>query len=94
MLGCVYTMPTNTNSEYDPEDPSLPGMSLREYIETSGISYSEFARRVPCSTSYPRMIAKNEAWPSFKMAKRIEALTDGIVPRTRWYPPEDHNNAG
>lgn len=80
-----------TDSNYNPDDPSLPGMSLREYCEVAGMSFSEFARRVPCSTSYPRMIAKGEAWPSYKMAKRIEALTDGIVPRTRWYPPEDRD---
>lgn len=72
--------------DYDPEDGNLPGLSLREYCDASGLSYSAFARKVPCSTSYPRMIATGVAWPSYTMACRIEQLTDKHVPRTRWYP--------
>ncbi len=78
---------------YDPDDPLLPGISLAEYCKAAGISYSEFARRLPCSVAYPRMIATGKAWPSYSMATRIERMTDRHVPRTRWYPPEDKNNA-
>lgn len=85
-LGRVYNMPAPLN--YDPDDPSLPGMSLRDFCEAAEMSYSRFARDVPCSPSYPRMIATGQAWPGYSMAKRIEELTRGAVPRTRWYPPE------
>lgn len=63
------------------------GLSLETWLKTIEMSYSEFARLVPCHVSYPRMIAKGTAWPSYKMAKRIEEITDGAVPRIRWYPP-------
>lgn len=74
--------------EYDPDDATLPGMSLREYCEASGMTYSAFARKVPCSVSYPRMVAKGLAWPSYSMACRFESITDGMVSRERWYPPQ------
>lgn len=64
----------------------LPGMGLKEYIEISGMSYSAFARLIPCAVSYPRLLAEGYARPSFEMAVRIEQLTGGCVPRTRWYP--------
>ncbi len=62
------------------------GLSLTEYLEATGETYSAFARRVPCSISYPRLLAHGLARPSYEMACRIEELTDGCVPRTRWYP--------
>ena len=62
------------------------GLTLAEYLEATEETYSAFARRVPCSISYPRLLALGLARPSYEMAVRIEALTDGMVPRTQWYP--------
>lgn len=70
----------------DEDEASLPGMSLQDYLEATETSYSAFARLVPCSIGYPRMLAQGIAWPSYKMACRIEKVTNGAVPRTRWYP--------
>jgi len=69
------------------QEPELPGMSLQQWLEVTEMSYAAFARLVPCSIGYPRMIAQGIANPSYPMACRIEALTGGAVPRTRWYPP-------
>lgn len=76
----------------DTDDASLPGMSLQDYLEATETSYSAFARQVPCSIGYPRMIAQGLAKPSYAMACRIERITNGAVPRTRWYPPGDENH--
>lgn len=65
------------------------GMSLQEWKDLQGISWSAFARLVPCSHPYPRMIASGQVRPSYAMAVRIEAITNGAVPRSQWYPPED-----
>lgn len=72
---------------HDPQTDTLPGLSLQEWLEASEVSYSAFSRLVPCSISYPRLIAKGLARPSYEMACRIETLTHGTVPRERWYPP-------
>lgn len=69
--------------------PALPGMGLKEYLEISGLSYSAFARLIPCAVSYPRLLAEGLARPSYEMAVRIENLTGGCVPRVRWYPAGD-----
>lgn len=61
-------------------------MSLAEYIETTGISLTDFSKLIPCSYSYPGMIIKGKATPSYRMAARIEQITGGLVPRTNWYP--------
>ena len=61
-------------------------VTLKEYIDASNLSYEGFAQLVPCSPTYPWMIANGKANPGFKMACRIEALTGGVVPRTNWYP--------
>lgn len=61
-------------------------MTLKDYIEQSNLSYEGFAQLVPCSPTYPWMIANGKANPGFRMACRIEALTGGQVPATNWYP--------
>ena len=60
-------------------------MSLVEYLETTGISKTDFSKLIPCSYSYPGMIIKGTR-PSYDMAVRIESVTSGLVPRTNWYP--------
>jgi len=66
--------------------PSPKGLTLQEWLDASELSYSAFARSVPCSTSYPRLLAHGLARPSYEMATRIEELSGGLVPRTNWYP--------
>jgi len=63
-------------------------MTLKEYIEASNLTYEAFAQLIPCSSTYPWMIAHGRANPGFRMACRIEAVTGGIVSRTNWYPSE------
>lgn len=60
-------------------------MNLLEWKQEQGISFSEIARRIPCSQPYPGMIAKGKR-PSWKMATRIQEITGGAVSRTNWYP--------
>lgn len=74
------------------QEPDLPGMSLQQWLEAVEMSYAAFAREVPCSIGYPRMIAQGLARPSYEMACRIEKITGGAVPRTRWYPTGDQTS--
>lgn len=62
-------------------------MSLEEYVHTMGMTLTEFSKLIPCSYSYPGMVIKGKARPSYEMAVRIESVTGGLVPRTNWYPP-------
>ncbi len=66
-------------------------MTLEEYLTSSEMTKSDFAKMVPCSYSLPGMWIKGKANPSYKMACRIENVTKGLVPRTNWYPapPKD-----
>lgn len=64
------------------------GLSLQEWLDATETSYSAFSRMVPCSVGYPRQLALGLATPSYKLACRIEQVTGGMVPRSRWYPPE------
>lgn len=63
------------------------GLILEAWLAAVQMSYSAFAREVPCSTSYPRLLAQGHARPSYEMAQRIEDLTNGTVTRELWYPP-------
>jgi hypothetical protein len=77
---------TPMGSNPDAQGEALPGLSLAEWLEASEMSYSAFSRLVPCAVAYPRKIALGLARPSYELACRIEQVTDGMVPRTRWYP--------
>ena len=87
----VYT-PIYINKEImecvhmDTQQPA-PGAALKEWLELSNLSASAFSRLVPCSVSLPGQWARGDARPSYEMACRVEQLTDGMVPRTLWYPP-------
>lgn len=74
-------------SDKDGQGDRLPGMSLAEWLRASELSYSAFSRMLPCAVAYPRKLALGLARPSYELACRIEQVTDGAVPRTRWYPP-------
>lgn len=86
-------MPVNTDNtiskgtDMHSTDEPAPGEALKEWLELSGMSASAFSRLVPCSVSLPGQWARGDARPSYEMARRIEHLTDNMVPRTLWYPP-------
>lgn len=63
------------------------GRAFGQWLEATGMSASAFARQVPCSVNYPGMWSRGVARPSYRMARRIEELTYGLVPTTNWYPP-------
>lgn len=70
----------------DANEPT-PGEVLKEWLELSGTSASAFSRLIPCSVSLPGQWVRGDANPSYRMSCRIEQITDGMVPRTLWYPP-------
>ena len=61
-------------------------MTLDEWKQVSGLTYTAIATLIPCSKPYPGMIAKGKVRPSWKMACRIEEISSGQVSRTIWYP--------
>ena len=68
-------------------------MTLPEYIRVAQdngkeVTYASIARDIPCHFSYIGKIASGRKMPSYTMARRIEQVTDGAVPRTNWYPNE------
>lgn len=64
-------------------------LTLKEWCELSGLTLTDLSELLPCSQPYPGMIDSGKAHPSFKMACRIEQVTNGLCPRSRWYPSED-----
>lgn len=86
----VYTDLTSQKAYFkvkNMDETDLPGLSLQEWLEASEMTYTAFARLVPCAPSYPRLLAQGLARPSYAMACRIERVTGGAVPRDRWFPP-------
>lgn len=83
-------------SEDQPNGEGSPGLTLQQWLELAGMSYSAFSRLLPVSTRYPRMIARGLARPSYELACRIEQVTEGQVLRTQWYPappPQDNKQS-
>lgn len=69
-------------------------MTLKEYIQMSQragkkVSIRSLAREIPCDPSYVAKIARDEKFPSYLMARRIENVTNGLVPKTNWYPQDE-----
>lgn len=81
-------MPYNP-PKHDPNDSRLPGMPLQEWMDRNGVNSKMLAEMIPCAANYPGLIAKGVQQPSYKMACRIEEITSGEVPRTRYYPSQD-----
>lgn len=69
-------------------------MSLADWCKLTDYPYSALAKEVPCSQPYIGMIAKGKAHPSFKMALRLEKLTNGMVSRENWYPNNEDELIG
>lgn len=63
-------------------------MTIKEYVAAKNITYSDLASLVPCTPQFISMLANDKANPSFRMAKRIEEITDGLVKKENWYPNE------
>ena len=68
---------------------SRGAISLQEYLSTHGMTSQAFALLVPCSETYPWMLAHGKANPGRKMAKRIEQVTNNQVNRHSWELEED-----
>lgn len=64
-------------------------MTLKEWADLSGLTWTDIALLVGCSTPYPGMVARGKAFPSWKMAKRFEEISNGLVPKTNWYPDNE-----
>ena len=62
-------------------------MTLQEYRNLFGVSYSHIARKCEVSMAAISQIATGKLNPSFDLAVLIETATAGNVPRDNWYPP-------
>jgi len=61
-------------------------MDLQSWLLSAEMTHAEFATRIPCSRSTITHIATGRSNPSYRMAARIEELTQGRVPKSYWYP--------
>jgi len=68
--------------------PKIVYTSLKDYLVKEKIRETELAALIPCDQSYVSKLVNNNSNPSFRMARRIEQVTCGAVPRTIWYPNE------
>ena len=65
-------------------------MTIKEYIDHQKeqgilVNFSTIAKEIPCAPAYISMIANGKANPSYRMAARIEIITNGMVSRKNWY---------
>lgn len=61
-------------------------MTLKEYVKSyPDDNLSQIARRIPCTQEYMSMVAAGKRTPSYKMACRIEQVTQGKVEKSNWY---------
>ena len=63
-------------------------MTIKEYVMSKNINYSDLANLIPCTPQFVSMMANDKARPSFRMAKRIEEVTNGHVKKENWFPNE------
>ncbi|WP_413777642.1 helix-turn-helix transcriptional regulator [Thalassovita sp.] len=57
---------------------------LSNYLKTSGISQSEFAKRIEVSAPFLSLLIGGRRSPSLSLAFRIETETKGAVPAASW----------
>lgn len=60
-------------------------MDLLEYKVAYSTSLNQLAKQIPCARQYLSNVSRGKEFPSYKMACRIESVTNGKVPRTNWY---------
>lgn len=54
-------------------------MTLRDYLYHNRITCTDFGRKVECSRNYITLIKNKKFIPSLRLARDIEAATDGLV---------------
>lgn len=69
-------------------------LELEKYLQTHGLTRAEFAAQIPCSEAYISMIARGKASPGWKMAKRIQAVTMGMVKTSIWFKTDEDQVIG
>lgn len=71
-----------TRPKFEPDYEVWPGKTLRETLETHGMSQAEFARRADLSTKHVNQIIQGEAPITLDTAFALELVTD--VPADVW----------
>lgn len=71
-----------TRHKFEPDYNVWPGKTLRETLETQGMSQAEFARRADLSTKHVNQIIQGEAPITLDTAFALELVTD--VPADVW----------
>ena len=67
-------------------------MTLKEYLNKSGMTQVAFAKMAGISTSFLSLLLSDERHPSPETAARIERATKNKVTRLELlYPDEDHS---
>ena len=61
-------------------------MTLEQYRKSTGVSYTYIAGKCDCSITMISETAAGRNTPSFELALKIEAATNGQVSRENWYP--------
>ena len=61
---------------------------LEAVISMSGLSRTDWAKRLNISKSYMSDLLNGNRVPSLDLAVRIERATDGAVPASSWLPEE------
>ena len=57
---------------------------LKAWIDQTGQSVNEFARRVEYDHSNMHKLVKGAIRPSLELAFRIERATEGVIPAASW----------
>jgi transcriptional regulator with XRE-family HTH domain len=64
--------------------PMANHLSLKAWLETSGMSAAELARQCEYDPSNLSKLLRGKVRPSIKVAARIEQITGGAVPIAGW----------
>jgi DNA-binding XRE family transcriptional regulator len=68
---------------------------LKQVIEQSGQSRTEWAARLGISRPFLSLLEGGKRQPSLELAVRIERATDGQVPASSWVPDaSDQDDTG
>jgi DNA-binding XRE family transcriptional regulator len=63
-------------------------VTLNEYRDEYGVTFAHIARKCGVTPQSISEIARGVWNPSWKLAGQIEEATNGMVPRSQWFPPE------
>lgn len=59
--------------------------TLKEYIQTAQVDQVSLSKLIPCHQSYLSLLVSGKRTPSYRMAKRIEQVTNFKVSRKNWF---------